>query len=268
MTIVAIVRRPGRPEEAAQALASGTGLTLAEARMRLAPEPPALVARLDGGQAGALVASLRAAGLAALAVDDRCPSDADALLVHRFALDEPAATFSPRGGEPVQVAWPEVAAILRGLRASRTDVQTTEKSRTLSVQAAVLTGGLVTSRTTTTTARSSSESAEQVVFLYLRDGRRLRLAEQELAFSCLGKGMQPSSAGNMAELAVRLRARAPGAFYDERLLRLGRRPVPFVLDHGARIATSRTVTTRSDTSSALDVLAEVMWRAVGEGLLP
>ena len=43
MRLVAIVRTPERIEEAASVLAGAAGLALAEARMRLAPEPPALL---------------------------------------------------------------------------------------------------------------------------------------------------------------------------------------------------------------------------------
>jgi hypothetical protein len=52
MKLVAIARAPQGPD-AAKALAEATGLTLAEARMRLAPEPPALLARLDADAAAA-----------------------------------------------------------------------------------------------------------------------------------------------------------------------------------------------------------------------
>jgi hypothetical protein len=80
--------------------------------------------------------------------------------------------------------------------------------------------------------------------------------------------MQPSSTANMGEVARRLREGAKGAFYDERLLRLGRRPLPFVASQEARSVTGTTATTRTDTSSALDALAEVMRQAVAEALLP
>ena len=268
MKLVAVVRAPNWPDEAARTLAGAAGLTLAEARMRFAPEPPALLARLEPARADALAASLRSAGVAALAVDASCPTDRDRTVVHRFELDDAGGTFTPRSGEPVRVPWTDILAILRGQRAARTDVQRTEKSRGFSVGRAVLTGGLVLSKTTTTTTRSSSETTEQIVLLYLRDGRSLSLAEQELDLSCLGPGMQPSSTGNMAELARRLRAHAGSAFHDERLLRLGRRPLPFAMDGGSRSTTAGIVTTRSDTSGALDVLAQVMWQALREGLLP
>jgi hypothetical protein len=80
--------------------------------------------------------------------------------------------------------------------------------------------------------------------------------------------MQPSSTANMGELARRLRERARGAFYDERLMRLGRRPLPFLGGGESRTQTATATTTRTNTSEALDTLAEIMRRALVEGLLP
>ncbi len=236
--------------------------------MRLAPEPPALLARLEAPQANALVGALRGAGLSVLAIDAAFPTDRDRLAVRRFALGAVGASLASRSGETLQLAWPEVAAVLRGSRATRVDETRTEKSKTFSAGRAALTGGLVLSKTSTRTVRTSSETTEQVILLYLRGGGAATLAEHELEFSCLGPGMQPSSAGNMAELARRLRHHAPGAFHDERLLRLGRRSLPFLMGNDSRTASGTAVTVRSDTSDSLDVLAEVLRQAVAEGFLP
>lgn len=268
MKLVAVVRPAPNAEEAARAVAAATGLTLAEARMRLSPEPPALLARLEDGRAAALVAALRGAGLGAVAVDVRCPTDRDRVLARGFAVDDAGLTLTPRAGEPVVLGWAEVTAILRGMRASRSEVERTETSKRLSVGTAIATGGLKLTRTSTRQVRAAEETTEQVILVYARGGRAATLAEGQLEFSCLGAGMQPSSAGNMAELARRLRARAPGAFYDERLLRLGRRPLPFLSAGESRSQTAAAVTTRTDTSGALDVLAEVIRQALVEGLLP
>lgn len=268
MKLVASLRAVTRPDEAARALADAAGLALAEARMRLAPEPPALLARLDDGKAELLVAALRKAGVAALAIDARCPTDKDRTVAHTFAMGEASVTFTPRFGDSTVFEWMDVTAILRGVRASRIEVQRTERTKSFSVGTAVVTGGLKTTRTATNTVRSSEEEIEQVILVYASDGRAAVLAEAQLAFSCLGAGMQPSSTGNMLELARRLREKATGAFYDERLLRLGRRPLPFVAAVESRSQTPTTAATRTDTSSALDTLAEVMRGALLEGLLP
>jgi hypothetical protein len=268
MKLVAIVRTPTRPDEAARAVADAAGLTLAEARMRLAPEPPALLARLQPDEAERLVAALRAVGLAALALEVRCPTDRDRTVARSFELDDAGVTFTPRFGDSTAVAWTDVMTILRGVRASRSEIERTEKSKTFSLGTSVATGGLKLTRTSTKTVRSSEESLEQVILVHARDGRAATLAETQLDFSCLGKGMQPSSTANMVELARLLRERAKHAFYDERLLRLGRRALPFLVGGESRSQTATRTTTLTDTSGSLDVLAEVMHRAVIEGLLP
>jgi len=268
MKLVAFARAPERPDEAAKALAGAAGLTLAEARMRLAPEPPALLARLEAGRADALASALRSAGLAALSVGSEVPSDRDRLVAARFALSGAGAVFTPRLGEAMAVAWTDVLAILRGLRVARRETEWTEKSKRFSAAAAIATSGLVMTRGVEKTVRSSEESTEQVILVYARDGRAAMLAEGGVDYSCLGAGLQPSSTANMAELARRLREAARGAFYDERLLRLARRSLPFLGGGESRSQTTTTVTKRTDTSGSLDVLAEVMRQALVQGLLP
>src|SRR6266568_4066379 len=158
MKLVAIVRTPPSPDEAARAVADATGLTLAEARMRLAPEPPALLARLAPDQANVLVAVLRKAGLAAVAVDAHAPTDKDRTAARSFAVAAKGVTFTPRCGDSLALEWADVAAILRGLRASRSEVERTEKSKRLSIGSAVATGGLVMTRSSTNTVRERRRS--------------------------------------------------------------------------------------------------------------
>lgn len=268
MKLVVIVRALPDPDLAARAFAGAAGLTLAEARFRLAPEPPALLARLGPDEAALMVAALREAGVAALELDPRVPSDEDRTVARSLAIAASGVTFTPRSGDPLAVAWPDVLAVLRGARASRSDVERTERSKRLSLGAAVATGGLVVTRMSTRTVRSSEESVEQVILVYARDGRAALLAEHELAFSCLGPRMSPSSTANMAELARTLRERATGAYYDERLLRLGRRALPLLAGGESRTRTATSTKTRTDTSGSLDLLAEVMRQALVRGLLP
>jgi len=268
MKLVAIARAPERPDEAARAVADAAGLALAEARMRLAPEPPAILARLRPEEASSLVATLRKAGLAALAVDTPCPSDRDRTVAHSLSIHDRGVTFRPRFANSMEVEWPDVLAILRGLRKSRTDVERTETTTRFSPGTAVLTGGLILTESSTETVRSSEEAIEQVILVYARGGRAATLAESQLDYSCLGTDMRPSSTGNMAHLARLLRERATRAFYDERLMRLGRRPLPFLASGETRSQTATVTRTLTDTSGSLDTLAEVMRQALAEGLLP
>jgi hypothetical protein len=266
MKLVALIRAPAQPEEAVRALAEAAAITLAEARMRLAPEPPALLARFDAAAAEVLAANLRARGLVALAVDARVPTDADRLVARSFSLDVDAARFTPRAGEALAVPWSEIAMILRAVRTVRSESEHTEKSKRLSIGKAVVTGGLMFTKTTERTVRTSEEAVEQLVLVYPRSGSVVALAETQLEFTGLG-ALQPSRTANMAELARRLRERAPGAFSDDRLLRLGRRTLPFVAASESRIAAGGFATTRSDTATTVDVLAEVLWRALNARLL-
>jgi DNA-directed RNA polymerase subunit alpha len=108
MKLVAIVR-PANPDDGARALAGAAGLALAEARMRLAPEPPALLARLDAEKADALVAVLRKAGLAALAIDARYPTDEDRTVARSFVLDGAGVTLTPRFSDAARILQEQLA---------------------------------------------------------------------------------------------------------------------------------------------------------------
>jgi hypothetical protein len=259
MHLVASIRPAADLEAAVSALVASAAMTHAEARMRLAPEPPALLARVPAEDAGRVVTELLRAGLPALALDEDVPSDSDRFQVRSFAFEPGAGHFTSRTGEPLAVPWDDVRLVLRGVRASRTTTEHTETRRTLAPGRAVLTGGLALTKKTTSTVRNVQEDFEQLFLLHTGAGSRLILAEQALELSGLGPLLQPARTANLGVLAQELWRHTPGAFHDDRLLRLGRRALPFVLGGGQR---------RSDTRGVVDVLAEVLDQAVRTGLLP
>jgi hypothetical protein len=266
MKIVALVRSVGEVPTAAQVLAAAAGMAPAEARMRLAPEPPALLARLAPDAADALVQTLRDAGLAALSIDEGAV--AERVTARTATLGPARGTFTPRAGEPLTMDWEDVTVILRGASSLRTQSEHTEKTKQVALGAALVTGGLKLTKTTETTVRGSSEETSQVLFVFDREGRGAMLPEVGFDFSCLGAAMQPSRTANMATLARLVRERAPAAFYDERLLRLGRRPLPFVLGGSVQVVSGTSSHSRINTAQGLDVLAEALRLGVAEGLLP
>lgn len=267
MHLVATVGQATDLESVVSTLVATAGMTAAEARMRLAPEPPAVLARLPADRAAGVVAALVQAGLPALAIDERVPSDADRFQARSFAFESAGARLTARDGEALTLPWDEVRLVLRGVRTARTTSQHTETTRSLALGRAVLTGGLVMTKKTTSTVRGSEEESEQFVLMHRHAGQRVMLAENALEFSGLGALLQPARTANIGALAQELRRRTPQAFHDDRLVRLGRRALPFVLGGEAVARSGSSEVRRADTRGSVDVLAEVLDRAVQAGLL-
>lgn len=259
MHLVASIRPASDLDAAVDALVASAAMTRAEARMRLAPEPPALLARVPAEDAIRVVAELGRAGLPALSLEEDVPSDADRFQVRSFAFEQGSGQFTSRIGETLAVPWDDVRLVLRGVRTSRTTTEHTETRQKLAPGRAVLTGGLVLTKKTTSTVRNVQEDSEQFLLVHTDAGLRLFLGEEALEFSGLGPLLQPARTANLGVLAQEVWRRTPRAFHDDRLLRLGRRALPFVLAGGPR---------RSDTRGVVDVLAEVLDQAVRAGLLP
>ncbi|SES73724.1 hypothetical protein [Stigmatella erecta] len=268
MHLVACVRMPKELEAAASALGGALGLTLAEARLRLAPEPPSILARLAPEAASQLVAQLRQAGLAALVVEGGEPAQGQRLVARTATLGPTGAVFQSRAGAQLPLAWAEVSALFRGASTVRSESAVLQQKAKFSLSTAIATQGLKMSRKEESTVRSQQEETEQVLLLYGRGGQRVVLRERELDFAFLGAAMQPTRIANMGAVARLFKDKAPGAFYDERLLRLGRRPLPAFVGGETHVQLGKTSQTRLDTAEGLEVLGLALWRAVEEKLLP
>src|SRR5262245_16408528 len=142
MMLVASVRTPADGEGAAAALGKALGLSLAEARLRLAPEPPAILASLAPEPAAGLVSTLRQAGLSVLAVERAGPLEGLRVVARTAVLGEVRGTFQARSGASVELPWAEVLSILRGASTVRTETESTQKSSKFSVATAIVTQGL------------------------------------------------------------------------------------------------------------------------------
>ncbi len=264
MKVIALVKAPKDPEAAAQVLARESGTTLAEARMRLAPEPPALLARLVPEATDAIADRLRAGGLQALAISTQ-PAPGRTR-VKSVDFQPNLVRFLPRAGEALEIPFGDIAAILRGISAVTTESETIEKQKKLNWGATL--AGLPMQKTVTRTVRSETEDIENAIYVYAADGRCAVLRELSMELAWLGKALQPSRTANMMLIARMLRERAPGAFYDERLVRLGRRPVPFLALGESQVSSKAGTTTTQDTSSVLDLLAEALFQGVRQRMLP
>ena len=268
MKLVALTRKVRAPEQAAARLAAVTEGTLAEARVRLAPEAPAILGRFADDRADAIVAALRDAGESALAIDARVPTDDDRLVARTLAFDDEGGTFVAAGGATMRLAWSDVCAVLRGATSSRTETEHTSRERKLSLGSAVMTGGMKWSTTTERTSKTTEETTVQAIFVCARDGRVAVVRERGFDFTCMGAALQPSRTANMTTLVGWLAARARGAVHDDRLLRLGRRPMPLLGASETVAGTSQQTTRTAATTTTLDVLVAFAHAGTLEGLFP
>jgi hypothetical protein len=219
--VVAIHYAPGAGEAMAGGLAEALDKTLYEARARLSDPDggPAVVANFAEIQpAWAFAGRLRANGIAPiLLAPEDVESDARRFLVRSFHLGERGITAVSRRGETAEVDYGEIQLVLRGARIDeRTEIKRTEQ-RKFSPSRALLTGGLVLTKTTSKTEQVTTVEREEFLHLYAGEGPALALRAGALNYQSLGPALQPSTAANFAYLVDFFRRALPHARFDERL---------------------------------------------------
>lgn len=267
MKLVALLKPPANREAASARIAQLLGLTAAEANMRLAAEAPSLLVSLPDEDAERIAQALRAEKLAAAT----CPVSLGAegrLTARTLAFAPDAVTFTDRQGATLRIPWPELTVLLRGQQLVRLQNATTQKVKQFSMTRAVITQGLSFSKTTEKTVRSEQEEVTHFVRVYSASGACAAVEDSQMAFACLGPDLQSTKLGNINKVLQLLRERAPQAFFDDRLLRLGRRPLPFTLAAPSTVREGKTEVSRTDTSSSVDVIAHLLVQGVRERLLP
>lgn len=238
MYVVAILELATSVEAEAAALAADLGSTAYEQRLHLVAGLPAVVlTTADPAPARALLRSLRARGHGALAVDAAAViSSGDMVLLRRGSLDpgglvaeDPAATGVPGELAPAAEHLPfdDILALVRATQRQRLESKVDVKERKFGVGRAVMTGGLVMSKTVTREETRVSDERSEVLYLFRKSGERpWLLRERSASYGWLEGKLAPSSIQNFTATVALLRQRAPGAFYDERLTG-PRRQIPF-----------------------------------------
>lgn len=221
MNVVAIHYAPGKGEALVPALAEATDKTLYEVRARLSsPEGgPAVVANFGEIEpAWAFTGRLRVNGVVPiLLTPEDVESDAQRFLVRTFHLGEEGVTATSRRGETAELPYREIDLILRGVRIEeRVELQTTE-SRKFSPGRALMTGGLVASKTTRNLQQVRTEQRDDFLHLYAEGKPPLVFRASAVNYQSLGPALQPSVTANFSYLVDALRQAAPHAPYDERL---------------------------------------------------
>lgn len=172
----------------------------------------------DAAAANAFAARVRAAGFRPLVLDAAAEkARMHAFSAHGFALGGDALELTDRQGRAVEIPYAAIDRLVRGTAVSQQRHTETTKERSLSVGRAILSGGLVMSRTKK--VEHTSTTTASTGFLAAYTGAEIVwLGEDELDYRSLGSAMQPARAANFLHVAGVVRARASAARWDDRLL--------------------------------------------------
>jgi hypothetical protein len=220
MYVVALQFEKNAGEALAVRLAAVLGRTLLEARGRVSePEggPSVLATFPEAAAAEVYAEELRSRGFAVLVLPpEAVESEKERFVVRGFELGPHALTAQSRQGA-VEVPWPDVRLLLRGvIRTERKRTQTVQR-RELSLGRAVITGGLMVTKAVKETKSEVQVENEGFVHLYPASGAPLVFRQTDLNYAGLGPRLQPSVAANFTRLVAALREASPQAVYDERL---------------------------------------------------
>jgi len=223
MHIVAIYNLPDHKDDLAEALASALGTTVYEARSRLrVPGKGPLVAAScrDCVAAEKIAERLASGGFDAIVLDlDEIETESAQFIVRKFRLEDDALDVESGNGQNLTVDYRSIDLLLHGTSIAGKTESETLKKRKFSPGRAVLSGGLVMSRTKKITREIKTEEREGFFNLYAGTLPTLVFRETVLVYDSPGFALKPTRVANFAYLISELRQRQPDAAFDERLLR-------------------------------------------------
>ena len=203
MIVVGICALAGSPEDDAPHFARDAGLALYEARLKLSQPAPIVALRTSDREAALrMLASLRARG------HDAVACDAD-------AVPPPIAVRDVR-----ELPSEGILALIRAVRAIRTETTERFTERKLRPGMALATGGLVMSKKVTREEKRVAHDKEDLLYVFPRAGGAPWLvSERGTSYASL-ENVAKLQRENFLNVVSALRERAPLARYDERMLAL------------------------------------------------
>ncbi len=219
-----VVLHDWKMEEGAVAMfvAEKLGTVAFEACQKLAGGSPVVIATFaDQDHACALVDGLTQEGLPAFLIDTEVVrKNQSACYVHRFALGEEALKVESRDGESCRIEYGTIDLLLVAIcKAGEIQTKGTETSRKFSLGKTLLAGGLPMTKQVKTDKIVTVEERDESLWLYTHE-RALFIFDRPLMnYAGLGEAMQLTRDLNFAYLKKNLKRLAPGARFDDRLLK-------------------------------------------------
>ncbi len=222
LNIVAIRNTPENKSNPAAILGEIIGTTQYEAgsRLRVAGRLPVIVAvYAEPASADETAAKLSSAGFGAVVLsEDEIESDNRRFIVRNFFLDDMQLRVESREGEMLLLDYNLIEIILRGTCIEQFSKTTIEKGKKLSLGLAVISGGLILSKSTERHHVDTSENREGFLNLYAGTKHIIAFRENFVIYSSLGSMLKPTRSANFAFITAELKRRCPDAFYNESLL--------------------------------------------------
>jgi hypothetical protein len=219
MYLVAIVELAGAVDATLGPLAADLGTTVYELRLTLSAGLPAVVvATTEASRAANAVSAVARQGHRSVACQRQdVVASARMTALRDFHLEE--AAIAPSATSAERLPYDDILAILRATHRTVTESTHEVTERKLRPGMAIATGGLVMSKKTKREITSKTDTREQVLYLFRRSGAPpWILRERNARYAGLGADLRPTSLENFATTTRLLRACAPGAVYDERLV--------------------------------------------------
>jgi hypothetical protein len=222
MHLVAIHSLNKDKEAMGGSLAAILNVTLYEAltRLRCPGNGPLTIAVFAVKErAEKLSEELNAAGFKSVVLtDEEIAGEDRPWIVRSFGLGEGELHIETVDGKGLDISSRDVDLILCGIGISRDTTTETVKHRSINLGRAVLTGGMILTKTTKTTRDVTTETRARFINLYAPDAPVIVFRENVLDYNSLGSARKLSRLENFAHLVSELRRCCPGAPYDERLI--------------------------------------------------
>ncbi len=220
MLVLAIYNLKGNEALLARELAAVLQRTVYEAssRVRAPGGGPSVIARFaEPGAARDVAARLRTRGFDTLLLgEEEIEDDERRFVVRGFGLGAEELSVESNGAR-LAMGYQDVELLLRGIRIVQHESAAPPPKRKLSPVRAVLSGGLILTKSVRQPRRPPVEEREGFLQLYARGMPPLAWREGRLLYRSLGKALLPARHANFAQVVAELRRRCPGAAYDERL---------------------------------------------------
>ncbi len=254
MYIVAVTELRNPIEVEAARIAEDIGSTPYEVRIALTAGMPAVVlTTIDKELAQRVLSRIAERGNLVIGADDEYVVDSESMVtMKRFRMDPDGYRTEEAPSE--LLPFGDVLAIVRATHRLSTASRTVTKERSFSAGRAILSGGLVMTKTTTRETKQATDAREHVVYLFRRSGERPWIMRQDEAkYHALGPQMQPTNALNFPLAVTKLRENSPTATFDTRLVSVKRIP-----ERNVSLASTQTGVVVTSFTYGVDLLAHLL----------